>query len=451
METITHPTPREVAMGPEELFFSTTDARGVIRQGNSVFVRISGYDLDELVDSPHNLVRHPDMPAGAFRLMWDRLDAGLPVAVYVCNRTKSGDHYWVCAVVSPLHEGFLSVRVAPTGPALGVVGEVYAEALAVERDASELGLSRREVVGHGAAAVEAGLAARGFASYEEFMQLALPGEITARGHRVSAVHQRPGATGDVAAVLAGTRAVADELDGLVGGLAAYQELGDELASTAEHVLEMAGRLEDSVRTAQEASELVAAKSPVLSNVARVMAQPMTQAVEALHGLPADFVRLRTDISRMRFQIALAALYDEMAAAFAAEVHDGTAPAASLSAVPLLCDAAEACVAEMSAQVQQVSTDLQHVAALVSEAGTLLDDFRRFIGQWRHLVVRHANAVLADQVRPIDEEITTSWRWTEQLRVLGRQAANGVVAVDEAGLRRHLEAVRGPARGLAAAV
>ena len=235
----------------------------------------------------------------------------------------------------------------------------------------------------------------------------------------------------------------------MNGLAAYQELGDELAATAEHVLDMVERLEGSVRTAQDASELVAAKSPVLSNVARVMAQPMTDAVEALHGLPADFESLRADISRMRFQIALAALYDEMAAAFAAEVHDGLAPAASLSAVPLLCDASEACVARMAAQVQQVNTDLQHVAALVSEAGTLLDDFRRFIGQWRHLVMRHANAALADQVRPIDEEITVSWRWTEQLRVLGRQAAHAVVAVDEAALHRHLEAVRGPARGLAA--
>ncbi|MGN0063579.1 MAG: PAS domain-containing protein [Nocardioides sp.] len=436
-------------MGPEELFFSTTDVRGVIRQGNSVFVRVSGYPLDELLGTAHNVVRHPDMPAGAFRLMWDSLAAGTPVAVYVCNRTKAGDHYWVCAVVSPLHDGFVSVRVAPTPEAVDLVSEVYVEAVRVERDAAAAGLSRREVAERGAQAIVATLATYGFSSYEEFMHVALPLEISARGHRVSEAHQRSAATGDVASVLAGTGALADQLDAMVESLATYQALGDELADAAVHVLDMAHRLEVSVHTAQQASALVAEKSPVLSNVARVMAQPMTDAVTALAQLPEDFSRLRGDIGRVRFQIALTALYDEMAAAFAAEVHDGVAPASSLTAVPLLCDAAETSVAEMAAQVEKVNGDLQHVAALVSEAGTLLDDFRRFIGQWRHLVLRHARAALAEQVRPIDEELTTSWQWTEQLRALGRQASSAVVRFDRDAAHAHLEAVREPARRLAA--
>ena len=70
------PTGVERLIGPGELFFSTTDRRGVIRAGNSVFVRVSHYSLQELTGSPHSLVRHPDMPAGAYRLMWDRLLAG---------------------------------------------------------------------------------------------------------------------------------------------------------------------------------------------------------------------------------------------------------------------------------------------------------------------------------------------------------------------------------------
>jgi len=51
-------------MGAEELFFSTTDRRGVIRQGNSVFVRISGCPLEELVGAPHNTVVTPTCRAG---------------------------------------------------------------------------------------------------------------------------------------------------------------------------------------------------------------------------------------------------------------------------------------------------------------------------------------------------------------------------------------------------
>ena len=65
-------------VGVDELFFSTTDARGVISQANSVFVRLSRYRRDQLVGAPHNLIRHPDMPGGAFFLMWEALQAGQP-------------------------------------------------------------------------------------------------------------------------------------------------------------------------------------------------------------------------------------------------------------------------------------------------------------------------------------------------------------------------------------
>eukprot|EP01031_Cornospumella_fuschlensis_P012677 gene12677-15491_t len=39
--------PRDFAA--DEIFFSTTDTRGVITSGNDVFVRISGYAPGELV------------------------------------------------------------------------------------------------------------------------------------------------------------------------------------------------------------------------------------------------------------------------------------------------------------------------------------------------------------------------------------------------------------------
>lgn len=442
------PAGREVALGPEEIFFSTTDARGVIRSGNSVFARISGYALTELIDAPHNLVRHPLMPAGVFRLMWARLDAGQAVAAYVCNRSKTGDPYWVCAVISPLGDGFVSVRIAPSEPLLTTVREVYAEAAAVERAATREGMGRREVAGVGGRAIEDGLAARGFDTYDAFMRHALPVEIAARGHRVSEAHQRANAVGELAEVLAGTLAVADQLDALVGALDDYAAIGDRLSDAAGHVREMTHRLEGSVRAAQDASETVATSWPVLANIARVMAKPMTSATDALDALPPDFARLRSDIERMRFQVAMAALYDEMAAAFAAEVHDGRAPLESLGAVPLLCDATEGVAVEMSARLGRVNDDLAAVASRVGEAGALLEDFRRFLGQWSQLTARRPNTALRERVRPIDQEIAHSWQWTEQLRDLGRQASGAIVGLDRAALHVHLDSVRVPALLLA---
>ncbi|MEO3785475.1 PAS domain-containing protein [Actinocorallia sp. B10E7] len=434
---------RERAMGAEELFFSTTDRRGVIRQGNSVFVRISGYSLDELVGAPHNTVRHPDMPAGLFRLIWDRLNAGRPVGAYMKNRTKDGGSYWVFAVISPLHDGYVSVRMAPCGPLFEFAKRVYAQALRLEREAVQRdGMNRHDAALLGMAEIEASLWKRGYASYEEFMLHVLPQEVSARSRLRKRGYARPGAQGSIAEVLSGTGALDGMLDELVGRLAGYQKLGEELSTTSAKVLDIAHRLNASVAAATEASELVAESAPVLANVARVMAGPMNKAVDALERLQTEFGRLRTDVAHLRFQISLASLYNDMAAAFAAEVFDRVAPPESLTAVPLLCDAAGSCIAEMSEQVQRVNAALRDIAHLVTQTGTSLEEFRRFIGQWRNLVLRHdAGRVLGDKVHPIDEEISVSWEWMELLRNLGRQYESAIVPCDPALLQTHLNKIR----------
>ena len=64
---------------PDDIFFSTTDAKGVIQRSNRTFDSLSRYTRERLMRSPHNIIRHLDMPAGVFKLMWDDLQAGLPV------------------------------------------------------------------------------------------------------------------------------------------------------------------------------------------------------------------------------------------------------------------------------------------------------------------------------------------------------------------------------------
>ena len=61
---------------PDDIFFSTTDSRGVIRRTNRTFETLSRYPRERLIGAPHNIIRHLDMPAGVFRLMWDDLEAG---------------------------------------------------------------------------------------------------------------------------------------------------------------------------------------------------------------------------------------------------------------------------------------------------------------------------------------------------------------------------------------
>lgn len=112
-------TQREVMMPKGGRLISTTDLKGVITYCNDEFVEISGFSRDELIGQAHNIIRHPDMPALAFQGMWDYLKAGKAWMGIVKNRTKTGDHYWVSAYVTPIRQngqitGYESVRVAPS-------------------------------------------------------------------------------------------------------------------------------------------------------------------------------------------------------------------------------------------------------------------------------------------------------------------------------------------------
>ena len=102
MRNNTPVTQRSVNVPAGSNILSTTDAKGRITHINEEFVRISGFTREELLGEPHNIVRHPDMPRGAYELMWQRLKTGKSWIGAVKNRCKNGDHYWVRAYAIPI-------------------------------------------------------------------------------------------------------------------------------------------------------------------------------------------------------------------------------------------------------------------------------------------------------------------------------------------------------------
>jgi len=432
----------EQLIRPDELFFSTTDRQGRIRTGNSVFVRISGYSLAELSGAPHNIVRHPEMPAGVFRLVWDRLLAARPVGAYVLNQAKNGSRYWVFATMTPSADGFLSVRVAPQGGLFEQVKQVYRQVNAAEGRAAEQGLGRREVALVGLRTLEHLLHELGFGSHEEFLTEALTAEVAARDRLASAGYARPHARGPIRQVLAGAEALETLLAGLVRSLENYRMLSDRLVRASERVLDVARRLDGAVTTARAASAMVAETAPVLGNVARVMAGPMADAVAALERLVPGLAGLRADVTDLRFRIALASLHNDMIAMFAAEVVDGTAPATSLREVPLLCDAVRDSALEMSARVSQVNAALRGIVAAIEETGERLLSFQRFLGQWRILVMRHrAQGALGDLLHSIDAEFAAIWQAMDMLRSLGEEFERSAVPFDVEELEAQVARIR----------
>lgn len=112
-------TPVEQRFPQDQRLISATDTSSLVTYCNPEFAAISGYSETELIGSPHNLVRHPDMPEAVYELMWCYLKAGKSWMGIVKNRCRNGDFYWVNAYVTPILEqgrvvGYESVRVCPT-------------------------------------------------------------------------------------------------------------------------------------------------------------------------------------------------------------------------------------------------------------------------------------------------------------------------------------------------
>ena len=90
--------------GEDEIIVSKTDLKGRITYCNKAFLQISGYTYTELMGQPHNILRHPDMPRSVFRMLWDIIGREKEIFVYVVNRCKNGDAYWVRAHVTPSYD-----------------------------------------------------------------------------------------------------------------------------------------------------------------------------------------------------------------------------------------------------------------------------------------------------------------------------------------------------------
>lgn len=111
-------TGNEVYFDRNELIVSKTDLKGRLTYANEIFLDIAGYTEQEVIGQPHNMIRNPNMPRAVFEMLWSTISKGDEIFAYVVNSTKTGDHYWVVAHVTPSFEngsivGYHSTRRVP--------------------------------------------------------------------------------------------------------------------------------------------------------------------------------------------------------------------------------------------------------------------------------------------------------------------------------------------------
>jgi PAS domain S-box-containing protein len=125
-----------------DLIVSKSDEKGNIIYVNPIFVKISGYLQGELLDKPHSILRHPDMPKVIFKYLWDTIQKGEDVVAYVKNLCKDGSFYWVLATIKMAKNpdgsfrNYMSTRRMVTAGAKEKISKLYAELLNIEKENS---------------------------------------------------------------------------------------------------------------------------------------------------------------------------------------------------------------------------------------------------------------------------------------------------------------------------
>ena len=84
----------EIKCAYQEVIVSRTDTEGNIIYYNSTFSKVNGFKGASVINQPHNIIRHPDMPKTIFDIIWKVISNGLPIQAVIKNRTKDNKYYW---------------------------------------------------------------------------------------------------------------------------------------------------------------------------------------------------------------------------------------------------------------------------------------------------------------------------------------------------------------------
>lgn len=424
-------------MAPSELFFSTTDRLGVITAANTVFVRLSRFSYDQLLGAPHNIIRHPAMPGGAFKLMWDTLKAGEPFCAYVDNLAADGSTYSVFATITPLGaDSYLSVRCRPQVPQLRDAAEsLYAATRPMELDLRKDGASARDAATFGLSYLARLLGEAGFPSYEDFQHVALPAEVAVRlatGTRP----QRPYVAGPEADLLNAANALSE-------ALREWLDHQGKLDGVAQHLQQAIPRLrqsmDDALNTARQLSGGGGGQTftPLMVWI-DLWAKMMDSINGVLTELGLALDELRKSCLKTGFRVALASLHTETVSQFAVELIDGVdVPGyddqARMSAVNLLGEALEEGFVITQDHVLQNARLAAETASKVAFAHDLMAVPRQVIASYQMMATGNSDQrvvqllpVVVEQVRRADESLALLSELSQQTSSIAQQTPSAPV-------------------------
>jgi aerotaxis receptor len=401
--------------------------------------------MDEILGQPHNVIRHPDMPGGAFKIMWDLLLAGRPMAAYVKNLAQDGVAYWVFATITPLGDGFLSVRSRPCRSDVHqTVEELYQRVLPMEREARSEGLSRAAAAEIGASALAEGRQGLGLSSYEDFSRMVLPAEVAAR--RALTRWTDPDPRDPIAGPMCDMLEAAMTVDrSLAGQMASLEDLGilsDKLGEQADQAEVSVARLRTAVAAAVAASDEIAMLEPVLSHVVSPLpeiAQWLVSAMEDLHGRITEVHRR---IGAVQVRIALTWLHDEQLGEFTRELAAEEAPERAPEYINRLAQALEETAKNAADEVAAAHEMLRVFTLDLVEVEQEMHGFQHQMATWRLLISRFQLSQRFDPLAaPIEAQLKSGLRQIVTVRRLADRCLALSKPFDPRPISAALRAVR----------
>lgn len=427
----------------EDMFFSTTDPRGLILQANEVFVRLARQSADQLLGAPHNIIRHPDMPGGAFRIIWSSLHDGEPVAAYVVNLAADGSAYWTFATVVPVEHGYLSVRSRPLCDTTRAdVGQIYRDVREKEMSARDRGASAAGAAVVGNELILGALVERGYDSYGAFIHDALCAEVDARLAARGPLPRADGAIGVFRMVLDGVEDIELRLRDLFTQLGGFREAADSLFAQCQEVEvaieEMAGAL---ARLASEVGE-VREEEPILARAVEPLHERATGVRETVAGLTDAAENLTLARATLRYSAGMALLQVEMMARFVvALIQEKEDSVSSAAGVSTLGDAVESGLATMERDLAANQSRADELQRALDDSGAKIRVMQMTVGRWREMAKNSALAHrFADDLADLDAQVERAQAAVASLGPAAAEFSRAGVAFTMGPTRGHLERV-----------
>ncbi len=133
------PIDEEIKLNSKKIIVSKTDKNGNILYVNDYFCKVTGYEANEVIGAPHNIIRHPDMPKAIFYLMWRTIESGGNITAVVKNLSKSGKYYWVTTDFENHRDirgeidSYIAFRRPASRKIVNAIEELYQSLLDVEK------------------------------------------------------------------------------------------------------------------------------------------------------------------------------------------------------------------------------------------------------------------------------------------------------------------------------